>query len=268
MNSPVEPDSFEDSSLKRVCRQAWAGEKCPLALLERLRSAGRQGSLQTGQTVQSMRIVPMWYTGGFGVAAAALVLITLGVVLRPLTRPADASAAALNLDPKITKSLIDMHDRCCQHNGPHQIAGARGDCAFATGHALEKRLGQPILASAVPEPGWKFHGGAVCPVANKPAAHLIFKNGSDSVSLFSMPRSVSPCNKTRQYEARYDDRHAIAGFIDSRGAYCLVGSGGRELTPRRLAAMRDRIQSTVVVSPVPLEYRPTVVRAELLQLAE
>jgi hypothetical protein len=133
----------------------------------------------------------------------------------------------------------------------------------------------------IPERGWRFEGGALCPVIDNnenkiPAAHLIYKSGAESVSLFSMPRSVSPCRKfCGPYEGTYIETkpdgqqvpHPIAGFVDSRGAYCLVGTGSPRLTQARLAAMRDRIQSSVAINPLLLQQSPTVVHAELLQSA-
>ena len=268
MNSPVEPDSFEDASLKRVCRQTWSGEKCPLALLAKLKDAAKQSALQTVQPVQSMRLVPMWYSGGFGIAAAAAVLLTVGVVARPFARPDSAQPPAFaSLDPRITNSIIDMHDRCSHKVGPHVAANTSADKIMLTGHVLETKLGQPILAASLPEGGWNFRGGAICPVVDKaerkvPAAHLIYKSGDDSVSVFSMPRSTSPCPKP--YEGSYRG-HPIAGFADANGAYCLVGSGSAAMTPQRIAAMRDRLQGSLVGTLLPPAYRQTVVSAELLQ---
>jgi hypothetical protein len=261
MNPSVENQSFEDSSLKRVCHHAWSSEKCPLALLTKLKDAARRSSLQTVQPVQSMRVVPMWYGGGFGVAAAAAVILAIGVVARPFARPASADSP-LALDSQITQSIVDLHDRCCQWKGNHQIAGVPKDEVVRTGQALEQRLGQPILAASMPEGGWTFRGGAICPVNGKPAAHLIYKQGDESVSVFSLPRSYTPSSTT--YEGTYAN-HPIAGYVDSRGAYCLVGSGGSDLTPQRLAAIRDRMQNNIVSTPLPTSYNPAVVQAELLQ---
>lgn len=287
MNSPVEHESFDDPSLKRVCRQAWSGEKCPLELFAKLKASARQASLQTVQPVQSVRSIPMWYRGGFQVAAAAVVLMAVGTFTLPYVRTANASSAsaisAILVDPKnkITQSIVAMHEKCCQSKRGHQIAGVPKEKVFATADALGKRLGQPVLATAIPERGWSFEGGAVCPVTDNnerkvPAAHFIYKSGNESVSLFTMPRSVSPCRVfCGPYEGTYietkpDGRqvaHPIAGFVDSRGAYCLVGTGSPRLTQTRLAAMRDRLQSTVAAYHASQQDAPTFVRAEMLQPA-
>ena len=262
MNPSVENQSFEDPSLKRVCHHTWSSEKCPLALLAKLKESCKRSSLQTVQPVQSMRLVPMWYSGGFGVAAAAVFLVAFGLVTRPFAASPASPPAAVVLDSQITQSIVDMHDKCCQWKGNHQIATAPKDQVLRTGPMLEQRLGQPVLAASMPEGGWTFRGGAVCPVNGRPAAHLIYKQGPDSVSVFSLPRSYTPSSTT--YEGTFNN-HPIAGFVDSRGAYCLVGSGDADLTPQRLAAIRDRMQSNIVSTPPPAETRATVVQTELLE---
>jgi hypothetical protein len=206
-------------------------------------------------------MVPVWYSGSFGVAAAAVFLVAFGVVARPFAA-SPASPPTVALDSQITQSIVDMHDKCCQKNGTHQIVDAPKDQLVLTGQALEKRLGQPVLAASMPEGGWTFRGGAICPVDGKPAAHLIYKQGPEAVSVFSMPRSISPSSTT--YEGTFNN-HPIAGFVDGRGAYCLVGSGDANMTPHRLAAIRDRMQSGIVSTPPPAGFRPTVVQAELLE---
>jgi hypothetical protein len=261
MNPSVENQSFEDPSLKRVCHQAWSSEKCPLALLAKLKENCKRSSLQTVQPVQSMRIVPMWYSGGFGVAAAAVFLVAFGLVVNPFAASPASPPTAVALDSQITKSIVDLHDRCCQWKGDHQVAGVPKDQVLLTGQVLEERLGQPILAASMPEGGWTFRGGAICKADGRPTAHLIYKQGPDAVSVFSLPRSYTPSSST--YEGTFNN-HPIAGFVDSRGAYCLVGSGDANMTPQRLAVIRDRMQNSVVSTPPPASYRQTVVQTELL----
>jgi hypothetical protein len=267
MNSSDESQSFDDPSLKRVCRASWGHEKCPLALLSRLRgSASQTGQSVQPQSSQPMRLnQPVWFNPLFGLGAAAAVLIVVGLFVSPFEGRSNVASASF-LDPQLTQSILAVHDKCCDKNGKHQVSNDTAGKVSETGYALHKRLGTPVLATAMPERGWTFRGGTVCPVKGVPAAHLIFKQGPASVSMFSLPRAASSSSYAYAgpYDSNPDDRHVLAGFVDSRGAFCLVASGDSRITRARLAAMRDRIQTGVVMSASPL---PPAIYAqrELLQ---
>lgn len=193
-----------------------------------------------------------------GLAAAAAVLFAFGSVTYFTADHTDAFAA--DIDQNLANAIIKTHDRCAYL--PHSMPGVPVHDIAGTGQSLNRKLHQPVLAASLPEKGWKFKGGAVCPVGSVESAHLVFEQGSAAVSIFSMPRSSCSAKHNGSYEKVVAD-HPIAGFMDGQGSYCLVASGDGSITPARLAAMRDKIQSNIVRTPVAA--RETIANAELLQ---
>ncbi len=246
-----EPQNFDDPGLKKACCLAWAKECCTKALRDRVAAALAEESV--GGPIR----LPMafWQRPFAGVAAAAIVLLVSGVAIFQFGSTGNTALAAV--DSTFAADLIKTHERCCHKNGGHQMANVPLTDMNTLGQRLSQRLHQPVLVASMPESGWAFRGGVVCPVGKTPAAHLIFDHGHASVSVFSMPRTDNI--KSSKYQAVVNN-HPMAGFVDSRGAYCLVGD--TELTAAHLAALRDRMQSGLIVATDYQPQRETV--AELL----
>lgn len=232
--------SFDDPPLKQHCCAVWSCECAPQALRDRLAALLAEESIPRNIKPPAA----FWQRPFAGVAAAAVVLLVSGVVLlQGSSRTAEAAA----IDPQFAADLVFRHDDCCQAHNNHQIPGVPKSDMTKLGQVLSENLHAPVMVASLPESGWSFRGGSICPVgkAATSAGHLIFDHGKSSVSVFSLPRSAYAQNG--RYEAVVD-HHAIAGFADSRGTFCLVASKDSRITPEHLAALRDRMQADVVSS--------------------
>ena len=85
------------------------------------------------------------------------------------------------------------------------------------------KIREPVLAAEMGE-GWKFVGAAMCPVNGKPSAHLVYNRNGQWLSVFSMP--ASSCERVRSggFGGERLNDHMIAGFANTGGVYCMVGS--------------------------------------------
>jgi len=234
-----ELQNFDDPGLKKACCLAWAKECCTKALRDRV----AQLIAEEAVTGPIKPPAAFWQRPFAGVAAAAVVLLVSGVAIFQFGGPGNTALAAI--DPTLAANLVQTHDHCCHSHGSHQLANIPLDDYTTLGQRLSQRLHQPVISASLPESGWKFRGGAMCPVGGTPSAHLIFDQGVASVSVFSMPRSVY--DKNTRYQTIVNN-HPMAGFVDSRGAFCLVASDNSKLTPERLAALRDRMQASTIVA--------------------
>ncbi len=248
-----DPHLFDDPALKRHCCAVWSCECAPKFLRDKLAAMLAEESIP--KTIKPP--AAFWQRPFAGVAAAAVVLLVSGVILMQGSSSHPAQVAIV--DPQLAADMVYRHDDCCTHHANHQTPGVPKTDMAKLGQVLSKDLRAPVLVASIPESGWSFRGGAVCPVGKIEAGHLIFDRGKASVSVFSMPRNYYT-QKTGRYQALVNN-HAIAGFADSRGTFCLVASGDSQITPDRLAALRDRMQADVV-SAVDSPARVTV--AELL----
>jgi len=237
--TPHEPHSFDDPALKKHCCAVWSCECAPPFLRDRL--AALLASESIPKTIRPPSA--FWQRPFAGVAAAAVVLLVSGIVL--LQGSSSNTAQAAVMDAQFAADLISRHDQCCQRYGDHQMRGIPKADLHQLGQALSSTLHAPVMVATLPENGWSFRGGSICPVGKTGAGHLIFDQGKASVSVFSVPRTVYSQNG--RYQAVVDN-HAVAGFGDSRGTFCLVASGDSHITPEHLAVLRDRMQADVVMA--------------------
>ena len=142
-----EPESFNDPGLKSAVRKAWADERAPIALRRRLAEA-MTGRTSGGVTGSFWRV--RWPL--YGLAAAALVVLCVGLVFRASRagddRPTPVPAVALN--DTLAAELVARHDACCKAEDHHMPGLPQGDFA-AIATAIRQRLGYPILAAALPD---------------------------------------------------------------------------------------------------------------------
>jgi hypothetical protein len=244
--------SFDDAPLKRACCGAWGKECAPDSLRRRLAALAEQEA--PARTIRPP--AAFWQRPFAGVAAAAVLLLVSGAAL--LHNESNSTLASIN--PQLAADLVSRHDACCGAHAGHQLVSVPRNDMPLLGQALSKALHRPVLVASLPESGWSFRGGTICPVGKVLSGHLIFDHGKESVSIFSLPRWEMPL------DARYEavvDHHPIAGFADSRGVFCLVGSGDPKLTADHLARLRDEMQESIV-SAADINARPAFASAELL----
>ena len=246
--SDADLENFDDPALKAAVRRAWGPETAPALLRQRVSQAAHAPALQ------AYRIG--WRTrASLGLAAAAMVLIALGIVFHPWSkapRPGDSSSStAIVLPAQLADALISRHEECC-HDGDHHMPGLAVDPNDfgQVRRGLENTLGFPVLSAALPG-SWQFRGGSICPVIEGQtrikSGHLIFARGEQFVSLLSLPRSVLPSGASGNYSQEVQE-HPLAGFVTPSGFYCLVGSSpGGHLTLSDMCQMRDNLRGQVAV---------------------
>jgi hypothetical protein len=202
-------------------------------------------------------------------AAAAAVLLALGTVALVLGRSsgagsnATASTPANALPATFVADLVATHDECCRLADHHFLKGVPPNDFAAISDKLRGQLGHPVMTGPVGGADWSFRGAAVCVVGSTPSAHLVFAHDAprEFISVFSLPASVvarqsagGPC-----YES-LTTGHAITGFAEGGGFYCLVGSSSeRALTVDELRSIRNRLRremrdvgvTTVAAKPTP-----------------
>ena len=189
----------------------------------------------------------------YGLAAAAVILIALGLSLRYWHGPSNKSLA-LTLPGTLAADLVARHDSCVQlpdHHGP----GFDRDDFAKIGNEMEQKLGFPVLSSNLTG-SWTFHGASVCFVGNIRSAHLVFeRDGKQFLSFFSLPPTAVKNSSDGAEYAEVDDRHPLAGFSTPAGFYCIVGSStDGSLTLDQVRSMRDRLRPDVAAADTSLPF--------------
>ncbi|HEX4124798.1 MAG TPA: hypothetical protein VHY37_08745 [Tepidisphaeraceae bacterium] len=234
--------NFEDPELRSAIRRVWAKQSAPPELHRRL------AELAATEPVRSGPAAPMrWLRHPlFSLAAAAIVLIAVGVVAMRFTEPAAPAPAASPLPGNLAAYLIHRHDACCKlpdHHDPH----LPHDDLKAIAVVLKAKLGFPIMSGEPSAAPWKFDGASICPVGPVHGAHLIFKLPTQDISIFSLPLSVDPQAAGQGELTMIEDGHPIAAFATKHAFYAVVGSStDNSLTLAAITAMCNHLRPLVV----------------------
>jgi hypothetical protein len=250
-----EAENFSDPALKSAVQKAWSGERAPEALRQRIAGATSGSSIEAPQVGFWRGRLPL-----YGLAAAALVLLCVGLVFRASRSGRDRSTPtpAVALNDTLAAELVARHDACCKAEDHHMPGLPQGDFA-AIAAAIRQRLGYPILSVALPD-GWQFHGAAICPVGNTDSGHLLFqRDGNQFVSIFSLPASFAAQLPASSEFDRASSDHPMAGFATAHGFYCVLGSSpDGSVTIDQVRALRDRLRTDVAIASAPDFSRITV----------
>lgn len=253
-----DPASSDEAALKAAVCRAWACEKAPAALRRRIEKLiAEQASPSPENTSATMRISPSFWRRGAAIAAAALILIGVGVVLTQnrdgtglfSSAVTDAGASALPADLGV--ELVRAHDRCVRfHPNDHQLfeAAPRDDFP-AIARLLSAELNHPVIATAMGH-DWEFRGAGICPVGPTQSAHMLYARGDAFVSVFSLPASAFPAHADKVDCDAAVKGHPVAGFAEQGAFYCVVGSTGgtSPMDAREVQAIRDQLRLDVVAS--------------------
>ena len=92
-----------------------------------------------------------------------------------------------------------------------------------------------------------FRGAAVCPVGETKAAHLLFvrDDGRSHISVYSIP--VTACYHASG-DAHYEvliSNHPVAGFVQDKGLYCIVGCKSLKLD--EIQGFRDQLRTRMAM---------------------
>ena len=268
--STTHPNSFEEPELKAAVRRVWGGETAPAALRERVQAMGIGAASAPAADITPVAAGqrqswtwPLRYPRSvYGLAAAAMMVIGFAVAYQldqPPTRPvywgstvSSATHSTSNpsmppavLPASVAERLVDVHSRCARlpvHNAFRDIPRDDFD---ALRRRLENELGFPVLAGPIDggRGDWVFRGGAICPVGQVPAAHLVFSRKGQAVSVFSLPRAAFPQANDDEVDEDRNPDHPLTVFVRPGGIHCIVGSSSDgSLSPEDLRLIGERLR--------------------------
>ncbi len=247
-----ETDNFADPQLKQCVRRAWGAEAAPAALRERVasilaaeRSAGKAPAADDMGLRGRMRLVSTARQRYFtpfrigGLALAATLFIVIGLIGYRLIAPPVTSGALADqsLRPDVAASFVRTHDGCCTVADHH---GVPGDDMAQIGHTLADQLKITVISTKLD--GWQFAGAAPCPVWGHTSAHLLYRSGSKTLSVFSVPaRDFGLSGES--FTATLNG-HPIAAFERNGGLYCVVGfDADGSVSVDDVRAIRDHLRA-------------------------
>ncbi len=256
---------FEDPALKLALKRAVPVLKTPEHLRDRIRLALKEGdetpilpmvvggnhafAVPNGLSSGTMRINPQtmsangWSTMLPGLAIAASMLVTIGLTAFFLSGSAQAM-------PKVFEAAaIARHEHCC--GAPdHHLPVIRTASYPEIGRYLKQELHHPVLAADLSHEGWQFSGASICPIAGIDTAHLLFRKGTETLSVFSLPTSAIPSLTQHQtYHGTTEDGHSVIVRAEDGALYCLVGhSLPGELTVDQLDGIFDKHSAEATVA--------------------
>jgi hypothetical protein len=247
---------FEDPALRSAIRRAWSGQAAPPELHRQLADiANRQSEPDQphsrptpGAPGSAARV--RWYRHPlFNLAAAAIVLVAVGLMTIKLSFRQVPSLAAETLPENLADNLIVRHDACCRIPDHHMPGLPRNDLQ-GIAVALRGRLGFPVMSGEPSAAPWQFAGASICDVGETAGAHLIFKQPNQDISIFSLPISVDPKLAGKGEFALVDSGHPIAGFATKDALYAVVGSSTDDsLSLAAVTAMCDHLRPLVISAP-------------------
>jgi hypothetical protein len=224
----MDENALNDPKLKAAVKRIWSDAAVPPELRARVQ--------QMLSDAPNAGVAPRWQ----GYAIAAVLLIAAGVATWLPWNFSRNVLADQTLPWTVADSMVQTHDRCCGARDHHLLRGVRGDDFAAIGRRLSRDLGVPVLSTALPH--WQFAGAGPCPVWGHESAHLLYRDGARTLSVFSIPaRDFSLPGKDDRYAATRDT-HRLAGFVRDGGLYCVVvNSPDGQITEAQAAHMRDQL---------------------------
>ena len=267
-----EVSSFEDPALKDALRRSYCAQKAPASLRDKICQCLALADVQAPESEKtsaheanghSLKIAPASVGGTMritppstrsmtlpsllpGLSIAAAMIIAIGSVALILNT--SSQAIPLNFEA----AAIARHDECCQ--APNHVNLNVPASSFGKmGQYLRQELAHPVLAADMTTDGWTFGGASICPVNGIPAAHLIFRKGSVTLSVLSLPASAVPSLANQQtYEGTTPDGHVVVALAKDGAVYCLVGHCPKgQLTCSDLDRLLADHQSQATVTAMP-----------------
>ena len=244
------------SAVKRVWGQGSASPQLRARIARILHDAdpkasgadGNSGSGSSGRALLIPSIRPA--TAGsparqryIGYAIAASILLFAGLLTwGPYSQVHQSSNELADRDfPETTaKDMVARHDTCLTAPDHHLVAGVAANDFTAIGGKLSEQLKIPVISTALK--GWTFAGAGPCPIWGHPTAHLLYRNGEKTLSVFSIPaRDLALAYSSGEYATRFGD-HALAGFLKDDGLYCVVEQSSAPSTEEEARQLRDQLQ--------------------------
>ncbi len=182
-------------------------------------------------------------------AAAALMVISVGLFDHFGGRSSSVAVASV-LPVGLEADLISRHDHCCQAENHQGFSVSRDDDAGIVA-AMHLRLNQPVLMYRPKDSNWTFRGASICPVGSTPSGHLVFADGTDRLSIFSLPKSVLPGTVEGSEFSTTLDNHRIVGFVKDDALFFAVESGNT-ISLDQLHQMTTDMKPAVAFTAMPV----------------
>jgi hypothetical protein len=214
----MDENTLNDQRLKAAVKRIWSADAAPPELRARVQQ------MLSGAAVPA-RSTSRWT----GYAIAALVLLAASTVTWIPWNWGDEA-----LPPTVAASMVLTHDRCCGARDHHLLRGVGPDDFAAIGRKLSGDLGVPVH--------WQFAGAGPCPVWGHESAHLLYRDGMQTLSVFSIPaKDFALGNDSQRYAATLDT-HRLAGFVHDGGLYCVVAnSPDGQISAAEVSRLRDQL---------------------------
>ena len=206
-----QPGQIDEAAIKAAARKAWGEQQAP----DDLRRSIAAIALAARPTPPRFKIAPR------PLAAAAVLVIGIGAVIFQLMRLRPVTPQLPN---HYRMPAVLVTEFATRHDADSYIRAAGNDFS-KIGKDLSQKLQIEVLCAS-PGPDYQFEGASICTIgASTQVAHLLFKRGPESLSVFSMAADGLPQQKQwAQYDGG-DAKHAMAGFVHNGGFYCITASG-------------------------------------------
>jgi hypothetical protein len=242
MDDPeADPDELAmKQALRRTVKRETASPELRARVLAALDAEGHieaeQSKLQIGTSPNRSRSVVPY------LAIAAVILIGMSVAYFMLFRISESPAPQWFAD-----AMVLTHDQHAALPDHHLLPNVPANDLDAVAQSLSMQLGHPVLARS-PGAGWTFAGGGMCNIRQSPAAHLLFRRGEETLSIFSVAASALYTSSDAPTEyAQSDQDHEIAGFVAGNAVHCIVCySKSDQISLRQAMRIRDELRQSFV----------------------
>lgn len=195
-----------------------------------------------------------WRWPTLALAAAAVFIVGFaGVYVHHHRQPGKTGPAGVagtagsesRIDHDILVDLVKTHDQCSISD--HDMRDLPKKDVKAIAKAMGRKLHDRILAANLVEDGWQLRGAAICKVGNRPAAHILYTRGGQTMSVFSVPNVPKGTCFDCGIDQEMVEDHMLAGFASKGRIYCMVGYCPKhELKLEEVASLLERHRGDVV----------------------
>lgn len=245
MNDPH--SQFEDPALKAALKRVAGGETAPAHLRARVaaaidsaRRADATKSALTSAVKRDWRNNPL-----VGLAAAAMLIIAIGLIYNHFREQEDRTYAGVTLPTNLTRMMVVNADAGADALDSNLLAGVSSPELPILAASLKQQLNHPVMVGSL-GPDWKLSAAGISRFGDVPAAQLVFTKGDRKVSLFSFAGAKFYTTREGLSYEQAEGKHAIAGFVQDGIVHCLVGD--EQMSLKQMAKLRDKLRSTVKIS--------------------